>query len=442
MPVLEVYDIETIKNLFTYTGYSLHEKKYYQFVIHQSRNDLKLLLDHLFRDKIIMIGYNNDSFDYPVLHHIINHKEEYLNLSGDQLARKIYYKSQEVIEMEFSAIANYNKFIKQVDLFKIWHFDNKSKYTRLKDLEIALNLENVEDMPIHHNQDVFEKDIQLVLDYNKNDVYATTEFFYVTIGKTDLPNYKGENKLEIRQQIKKQYGLDCLNYNDIKLGTELILKLYCLKNNINPSVIRKLRTERELINLGDCIPKWANFQTKEFNKLLETFKNVNIYNGITKKVFSYSVIYNGIKIDYGVGGAHGSIKPGVYLSDDEYIICDYDINAMYPEIAIKGNLTIKHLGPAFIETYDKDIVSVRMNEKKKPKSERNPVIMNGFKLAANGAYGKSNSSDSFLYDPLYTMSTTVSGQILISMWLERICLSVKTQIIQINTKTIGVLKVR
>ena len=103
-------------------------------------------------------------------------------------------------------------------------------------------------------------------------------------------------------------------------------------------------------------------------------------------------------------------------------------------LAISQNIYIEHLGPDFIQVYDKDIVSVRMGEKKKPKKERDPVIMEGFKLAANGSYGKSNSEDSFLYDPLYTMKTTVSGQILISMWIEKICSQVNVQIIQVNTK--------
>ena len=40
---------------------------------------------------------------------------------------------------------------------------------------------------------------------------------------------------------------------------------------------------------------------------------------------------------------------------------------MYPNLAIKQNIAIEHLGKDFIEVYDKDIVSVRMKEKLKPK---------------------------------------------------------------------------
>ena len=46
------------------------------------------------------------------------------------------------------------------------------------------------------------------------------------------------------------------------------------------------------------------------------------------------------------------------------------------------------MGPIFAEIYDKNIVSVRLAEKEKPKKERDMVIMEGYKLAANGSYGK------------------------------------------------------
>ena len=79
---------------------------------------------------------------------------------------------------------------------------------------------------------------------------------------------------------------------------------------------------------------------------------------------------------------------------------------MYPNLAISQGIYIEHLGPEFLDVYANDIVNVRMAEKKKPKKERDFVIMEGFKLAANGSYGKSNSQDSFLYDPLYGGSKT------------------------------------
>ena len=83
--LIEVYDIETLSNLFTYTGFDATNKQWYQFVISKWRNNIELLYSHLFRDKMWMCGYNNESFDYPVIHHLINHYGEYKDLDGEEI---------------------------------------------------------------------------------------------------------------------------------------------------------------------------------------------------------------------------------------------------------------------------------------------------------------------------------------------------------------------
>ena len=55
----EVMDVECLSNLFTYTGYCRQTQEYHQFVIHDLKNELEDLVKHLYRDKLIMIGYNN-----------------------------------------------------------------------------------------------------------------------------------------------------------------------------------------------------------------------------------------------------------------------------------------------------------------------------------------------------------------------------------------------
>lgn len=433
--ISEVYDIECLSNLFTYTGYCRQTKTYHQFIIHSLKNDYSELIEHLSQKELIMIGYNNDEYDYPILHHLINHKEQYQNLSGHELSQRIYQKSQEIINTQFSTVAEWNKHIPQIDLFKIWHYDNLAKLTSLKALEIALNLPLVEDMPYNHTYWITTtEEIDEVLSYNKNDVDATNEFLNVTLGNTNLPLYSGKNKLELRLAIKKKFKVNGLNFNDIKLGTELILKLYCEKFKVNPKDIRKLKTPRKEIYLKDCLPQWMQFKTNKFNSLINKFSNTIIYNGETKGKVNFSLIYHGIKIDYGTGGAHACIKPGVYDSDDEFGIYDLDIDSLYPMLGITQELYPEHLGPGFLDIYYGEIVSKRLEEKKKPKKERDFVIVEGFKLAANGSYGKTNEEKSWLYDPLYTMKTTISGQIFISMWAEYICENIpEVTILQINT---------
>ena len=111
-----------------------------------------------------------------------------------------------------------------------------------------------------------------------------------------------------------------------------------------------------------------------------------------------------------------------------------NIITLYPSLAIQLGLYPEHLGPEFLEIYDKDIVSVRLAEKVKPKKERDMVIMEGFKLSANGIYGKSGEESSLLYDPLYTMKTTIGGQMFISLWTEKLVKAIpEIKFLQHNT---------
>ena len=67
-------------------------------------------------------------------------------------------------------------------------------------------------------------------------------------------------------------------------------------------------------------------------------------------------------------------------------------------------------------------------------------MADGFKLSANSVYGKSNDEHSFLKDPMYTMKTTINGQLMLVMLAESLVDSFgsKITILQINTDGITV----
>lgn len=433
----EVYDLEVLSNLFTYTGYCRTSKTWHQFVIHESQNDITELYTHLFRDVLIMTGFNNDSFDYPMLHHLINHYQEYKDLDGDTLARNMYRKAQSIIEEAYTVVADKNKFIKQVDLFKIHHFDGAAKSSNLKDLEFTMRMCKLEEMPIDHRQHVLERDIPMVLAYNKNDVEATCLLLDYTLGNVEHPVYKGQNKVELRASLKRKFNLKCDNFNDVKIGEQLILQEYCKLTGKDMWVVKKMKTYRSKIELKDCIPHWTHIITPQFKKVLDVINKtvVDASPGIKQdKQFAYSLIYKGVSINFGLGGTHACNKPGIYRSENGRIILDLDVGGMYPSIGLTLGLYPEHLGIEFLDVY-RWIVATRLAEKAKPKDQRDNCIISGFKLAANGAYGKTGEETSFLYDPLYKYKTTIAGQMFICMWLEQICGQLNNvEIIQVNTK--------
>ena len=419
-----VYDIETLMSCFTYTAVDINTEEVFKFVIHKDLNQLDELYNHLINCKG-QIGFNNINFDYPIIHYILKNYYSWKDLDAITIISLIYAKAQEIIGNQnkdgyFSSIKDNEVIIPQLDLFRVWHYNNKARMTGLKALEISMNYPNVLDMPIDHaNNNIQYEDIEEILEYNLNDVLATKLFY-----EKSLP------KISLRKQIKSKYGIDCRNYSDSKIGESLILKLYCDKTGLDSWTVRKMRSFRELIRIEDVIFDYIKFNSKEFNDLLSFFKTIEVRNGVTKKLFKKSVRYKGFQYDYGVGGIHGCIKPGIYESNDDYIIIDADVASLYPNIAIKNRLFIEHLGEIFIDLYDKEIVQERLKAKKAGEMG----ISDALKLSANSVYGKSNDENSFLYDPKYTMATTVNGQLLLTMLSERLVDNIKNAtVLQINT---------
>lgn len=316
-----VYDIETLKSCFTYVAVDIDSKVVFSYVIHKERFELEALIKHLQQCKA-QVGFNNLNFDYPIIHLILNKYKYWIEniYTPQQIIDEIYEKAQEIISNQntpgyFSSIKDKDIIIPQLDLFKVWHYDNKARMTGLKALQISMNYPNVLDMPIDHaNANIQEDDIPVILKYNLNDVLATLSFFE-----------KSKGKIELRNKIRDKYGISCRNYSDSKIGESLILKLYCDKTGKDPWEVRKLRTYRDIIYIKDVIFDYISYRSKEFNDLLDFFKTVTVKNGVTKNLFKKSVIYKGFQYDYGVGGIHGCIKPGIYSSDSKYIIIDVDV---------------------------------------------------------------------------------------------------------------------
>jgi len=431
MNKIEIYDLETLASCFTYTGYDINTNKVNQFVLHKDRFELLELVNHL-NSLSGLIGFNNIGFDYPILHYILLNYKKWTPqwYTKKEIITLIYKEAQRIIEIQnqnnpqvSAVIRDKDVIIPQLDLFRIWHYNNKARMTSLKALEISMNYPNVMDMPIDHsNKNVSLEEVEMILDYNLNDVLATYEFYK-----------KSKDKIDLRKSIKSKYGLNCINYSDSKIGEALLLKLYCDELNLNPYDIKKLRTERSCIYVKDIIFDYIDFKSKEFNELLEYFKGVEIKQ--TKNAFKKSVLYKGFQYDYGTGGIHGCIKSGVYTSNEEYIMIDADVVSLYPNAAIKNRLFVEHLGETFIDLYDKDIVQERIRAKKAGEMS----ISDALKLSANSVYGKSNDKYSFLYDPQYTMATTINGQLLLTMLSESLVDNIRNiTMIQANTDGITV----
>lgn len=420
MKKIWIYDLETL-DLFTATFLDRDSDEIKAFVISNTRDDREQLFNFLNTEVQGLIGFNNCSFDMQILEYMFRHP----TCTATEIrnyARII--TSFDVNENRRPDVPEWKFRIPNLDLYKINHFDNKNRMTGLKWCEFMMDLDNIEDMPSQGKGANWE---QMVLSYNLNDCVATKELYFRT-----------KPMIELRKKIKAKYGINCLNYSNTKIGSELLLKIYCEKTGKNIKDVRSLRTHRSLMQGSDIVFDYVQFKSPEFNKILDYFKNIVITS--TKKESKdeeITVTYKGFEYVYGKGGIHGSLSNKLIESDDKFVIIDADVSSLYPNIAIANDLYPEHLGEEFVQIYKQDIVDVRIAEKHK-KELGDKAIVDGFKESANATYGNSNQFHSWLYDPLYTMRTTINGQLIISMLCEKLNDIPELTMIQANTDGITV----
>src|SRR5690606_17958830 len=413
------YDIETYPNVFTFTAKTVDKSQRWRFELSDRRQDLHLLrlfLQRLADAECRMVGFKNIDFDYPVVNSIWQNHCITVDV--------IYNKAMSIIRAPDHAkfshlVPEWQHVVPQIDLYKIHHFDNKARATSLKVLEFNMRLSRVEDLPFDVGINLTPEQIDVLLDYNEHDVDSTIDFYHESLGQ-----------IRFREELTAKYGTNFMNFNDTKIGKQyFIMKL----EEVTPGICytrdngrrEPRQTTRNSINLDDVILPYVRFERPEFQRILEWFKSQVITE--TKGVFTdVSCVVDGFQFDFGTGGIHGSVDSVIKVSDEDWIIEDWDVASYYPNLAIVNRFHPAHLGEQFCDIYQ-EMYEQRKQYKKG--TAENAML----KLALNGVYGDSNNQYSPFYDPQYTMSITVNGQLLLCMLAEQLMKLSQLEMVQINT---------
>ena len=417
-----IYDIETMRELFLICIYKPSTDTTYEFSVSKWSNQLDAFARFAEQyDEYYWVGYNNLRFDSQVVEYILRNYQNWHELSGLEICALIAQKAADTIHD-----ANYDVFpeykeewlsLKQLDLFKIHHYDNKNRRVSLKRLEFEMDLENIEEMPIHHTKENMTQDeIALTRDYCINDIMATYEFYKITIGDTNHPLYKGNNQIELRQDIYEEFGIPCLNYSDSKIGDEMIKKYYCQEKGILYNDLPKKGFFRKEILVKNCIAEYVTFQTPELQKF---YKLVRKQKLTMVDDFKESLEFYGNTYTFAKGGLHTENKPKVFEADDETKILDWDVSSYYPAIIINNGRYPQHLGKEFLRGY-KQMFDKRLELKPLAKKDKKiKGIVGALKLAVNSVYGKSSDMQNWIYDRQLTMFTTITGELSLLMLIEQ-----------------------
>lgn len=447
-----IYDIETFPNAFLIKMFSVKTGEARTYEISAWQNDVGPiinLLNRLAGRQCRMVGFNNMGYDYPVIHYLAT------ELSGINdaatLNEKLITKSDEIINTSFfnrfaHRVPDWKQIVPQVDLYLIHHFDNNAKSTSLKMLEFNMRMKDIREMPFPPGTWVDSSQIKLLRSYLDHDVDATHQFYL-----------KSLDKIRFRETLSVKYDRNFINHNDTKIGKDYFVMQ--LEENLGVTACyvkdkgkrKPKQTKRESIALKDVIYPYVEFKTPQFQAVkawmedqvitqtkavftelepeamqmytLDKYINKKLKK---KKIKNLNCILDGIQFDFGTGGIHASVHNKRIESDDEYIIIDLDVTSYYPSLAIVNRTFPQHLSEAFCDIYQ-DMKNQRVKFDKK--TAENAML----KLALNGVYGDSNSKFSPFYDPQYTMTITINGQLSLCMLYEMLREIEGLELIQVNT---------
>ena len=404
-----VHDYETLINCFVavFIDYKSDEKKV--FIVHELQNDypeLYAFLQDCKHEEVWHISFNGINFDSQITEFIIREGDYYLDEAPEIIAHTLYLKAQDIIERsnkgDFPEYAERILSIKQLDVFRLNHWDNPAKRSSLKWIEYSMDWNNVRDMPIKHSTVIRTRDqIKTIVDYCINDVLATKQIMYLS-----------KDQIMLRKALSNEYEINLYSASEPRISKELFLLFLSKKIGIKRYDLKQMRTHRTEIVVGDILLDYLKFNRKEFNNIFEKFKVLKINPNDTKGGFKYSITHKGVKTDFGLGGVHGATKPGIYEAKDGMIIMTSDVTSFYPNLAIRNGWSPAHIPKhEFCEQYEWFFEERKKIPKKDPK---NYV----YKIILNSTYGLSNEENSFLYDPEFTMRITMNGQLSLMMLYE------------------------
>lgn len=286
-----------------------------------------------------------------------------------------------------------------------------------------LHSPRIQDLPLSDMANVTEDEIEIVRNYNFNDLDVTEQLF----------NFMKE-RLDLREAMGIEYNEDLMSKSDAQIAEVVLSK--------EVGKINGKRPQRPTIETGTvyryAIPSYIAYQSPELTAMLGQIRVAKFIVNDHGKIDLPEALKGHVRIGngiyrLGIGGLHSSEKNVAYRATDSVSIVDRDVASYYPRIITTLGLYPPSMGPAFLEAYNK-IIDVRLDAKKKKIFSRDK----GLKIVINGTSGKFSDYYSCMYSPDLTIQVTVTGQLALLMLIEMLE-GIGIQVISANTDGIVML---
>ena len=390
-------DVEVLPNYFLINIQRLDDNKrisfeaYNSFLPIEQRRRLRHILS-----KHTSFGFNSNNYDIPIISAI---------LDGNHCER-VYEISKTIVENGLPSYATY----KQFDLTKrqFNHFDiqepSPAVMISLKNYGTRVGSKKLQEFYLDPHTPISPSQVNALKDYCWNDIEVTIDLYNSIKGR-----------MELRESMSEQYGLDLMSKSDAQIA-EAVITSELSKVGIEA----KQPTMRNNYKCKYVAPDYIFFEDKELNNLVAEICELNFElasNGAVKMPSSLAnkkINIGQTVYKMGIGGLHSQEKKLSVVSNDYSVMRNADFTSYYPFIILNNKLYPKHLGEGFLTVY-RNIVETRL----KAKAEGNKLVADSLKITINGSFGKFGSKYSKLYSPDLLLATTITGQLTLLMLIEQ-----------------------
>lgn len=418
-----VGDIETLRGFTLLKFYNPDTGEWLKFEVSSEENTLKEFAGWYNIENIDYVcGFNWIDFDGVIIHWILKNYEGWKGLEYSDITKHIYeYVQLHLDNRRYKKAAEFREYhftVPCIDVYTILGLDNEARRSSLKKCEFQIDWHNVEEMPISHEKEELSlQELELVRNYCKNDILATNELLKICIGETEHPIYSGNNQLELRDSIQKEFNLECRNLSDIRLGDELMRLSYATQIGEKISDLPRKGTFRKEIHLRYCLPKYIEFQTPILKKLHEDIKKACVKQTDDWK---RSIVVGNTEYIQAFGGLHSTNENQIFTESEDCEIVTCDVSSMYPATLVNNQIYPLHLGKELLKVYT-DIFNKRIEIKPLIKTDKRiKGISDAFKLLLNSCFGKLGMMESWLYDKKALLGVTLTGQLSLLMLIEKL----------------------
>lgn len=406
-----IFDVECYINYFLVSFKSVKTGK---LIIFELREETGLFFDQRKLDWVIrnmtLISFNGISYDIPICTlAIAGHGNAALKAATNLLIGARMHSSMVLKQFRCKKMQGLN----HIDLIAVAPLQ-----ASLKSYAGRVHAKRMQDLPFHFEKHLSDPQICIVKWYNCNDL-TNTELLLTELSE----------QVHLRTLLSNEYGIDVRSKSDAQIAEALI--------SANIEALNGGRINLPAIPAGTAyrynVPSFIKYESELMKWVLERVRNCHFIVeengsiGLPPALADLEIKMNKGVYKMGIGGLHSSEKKAAYVATPKKKIKDVDFDSFYPYIILGQGLYPEHLGLNFLRVY-KTFVDRRIAAKK----AGNKIVADCLKIVINGSFGKLGSCYSNLYAPQLLIQTTITGQLILLMFIERLELA-GIEVISANT---------